>query len=189
MNSQRIDLTNYLRSLALRILYRGPLSILAETGFASRFCSLLFLPSSLTRVSGLEAAAYGLRQHRSRTSSVLSLLLLPSDPADSSQSPFLGLSSASHPSRSHLIPQCPPLSLFRLNSYFTSSRSASIICPLNIVGTSVIAREPFARSRLYIRHGLVRHSSCSERRYGSQSILIRDEVGVFSTETLEDRNI
>ena len=137
----------------------------------------------------MEEAAYRLRQHRIRTSLVLSFTVLPSDRADSSQSPFSGIPSTSRPSRSHLIPQCPPLSLFRLNSYFTSSRSASIICPLNIVGTSVIAREPFARSRLYIRHGLVRHSSCSERRYGSQSILIRDEVGVFSTETLEDRNI
>ena len=121
MHSQRIDLTNYLRPLALRILYRGPLSILAETGFASRSCSLLFLPSNWTRVSGLEAAAYGLRQHQIRPSLVLSFPILPSDRADPSQSPFTGIASTSRPSRSRSLSRCLPLPLYLPSSYSTSS--------------------------------------------------------------------
>jgi len=83
--------------------------------------SLLFLPPNLTRASGVEEAASGLRQHRSRTSSVLSLLLLPSDPADPSQSPFTGIASTSRPSRSRSLSRCLPLPLYLPSSYTTSS--------------------------------------------------------------------
>jgi len=113
----------------------------------------------------VEEAAYRLRQHRIRTSLVLSFTVLPSDRADSSQSPFSGIPSTSRPSRSHLIPQCPLLSLFLPNSYSTSSPSLSDLrlvkparstCPANRL--SALSASSTALGYRWLRNYLSRKS-------------------------------